>query len=318
MTKLTDITIRSEIRPGDLGQIIYLHGVLYNNEFKHGVSFESIVAGGLHEFYWTYNPENERIWIAEHNNRIVGTLLLKNRGSSAQLRYYLIKPEYRGIGLGNKLMQLFMDFAKKCNYSDAYLWTTNELGTAAHLYRKFGFKLTEEKPSTDFGKQITEQRYDLKLKKTQFLNIKNTVDIFEKLSVLDADTQPIFGKMTAVQMVGHLAFVVRISNKKGQQELLVPEEEAQRSKKFVVNTEKELPEGILFPGMDNRLPCIGSPDLITAIKVLRQELEDFHNYFAGNDEGVTIHPVLGELNYEEWIRFHNKHFTHHFKQFKLV
>lgn len=317
MTQIADISIRNEIRPGDLGQIIYLHGVLYSNEFKHGISFESIVAGGLHEFYSTYNPKNERIWIAEHNNQIVGTLLLKNRGSSAQLRYYLIKPEYRGLGLGNKLMQLFMNFAKKCEYSDAYLWTTNELGKAAHLYTKFGFKLTEEKPSVDFGKQLTEQRYDLKLK-VRFLNIENTAEIFEKLAFLNEDTQPLFGKMTARQMVGHLTFVVRFSHNKDSQKLMVSEEEAERSKRFVVNTEKELPEAILFPSADNVVPQIDSSDLITAIKLLQQELEDFHNYFAANNEALTIHPAIGKLNYKEWLRFHNKHFTHHFKQFKLI
>src|SRR5690554_2977815 len=137
MTQLNDIIIRTDIRPGDLGQIIYLHGILYQDEFKHGVSFESIVAGGLHEFYTTYNPTNERIWIAEHKGQIVGTLLLKNRDTSAQLRYFLIKPEYRGIGLGNKLMQLFMELTRKSNYKHSFLWTTNELEKAAHLYKKF-------------------------------------------------------------------------------------------------------------------------------------------------------------------------------------
>lgn len=156
-----DITIRTEIRPGDLGQIIYLHGVLYKDEYEHGVSFESIVAGGLHEFYSTYNPNNERLWIMEHAGDIIGCLLLKNRGTTAQLRYFLIKPAFRGLGLGNKLMQLFMNFARSCNYTNVYLWTTNELDTAHHLYEKFGFTLTEEKPSTEFGKPLTEQRYDL-------------------------------------------------------------------------------------------------------------------------------------------------------------
>ena len=163
MSRLQDIIIRTDIHPGDLGHIIYLHGVLYANEFKYGVSFESIVAGGLHEFYSTYNPRVERIWIAEHNNETVGCLLLKNRNTSAQLRYFLVRHEYRGIGLGNKLMQLFMEFTKKCRYGWVYLWTTHELITAARLYRKFGFKLTEEKASADFGKPLTEQRYDLKL-----------------------------------------------------------------------------------------------------------------------------------------------------------
>lgn len=161
MKTLNDIQIRTELKPGDIGFITYLHGILYNNEFLHGIAFESIVAGGLHEFYSTYNPGNERIWIAEHEGKIVGCLLLKNRDKSAQLRYYLILPEYRGIGLGNKLMQLFMEFTKECGYKHVYLWTTNELGKAAHIYKKFGFQLTEEKATSDFGKELTEQRYDL-------------------------------------------------------------------------------------------------------------------------------------------------------------
>ncbi len=161
MKLLNNIQIRTELKPGDIGYITYLHGILYSNEFLHGIAFESIVAGGLHEFYSTYNPKNERIWIAEHEGKIVGCLLLKNRDKSAQLRYYLILPEYRGIGLGNKLMQLFMEFSKECGYKHVYLWTTNELGKAAYIYKKFGFQLTEEKATSDFGKELTEQRYDL-------------------------------------------------------------------------------------------------------------------------------------------------------------
>jgi peptidyl-dipeptidase Dcp len=161
MHQLSEITIRTDIRPGDLGMITYLHGILYQDEYQHGVSFESIVAGGLHEFYSTYNPTNERLWIAEDNGKMIGCLLLKNRGETAQLRYFLIEPEYRGIGLGNKLLQLFIDFAKACKYKSAYLWTTNELDKAHHLYQKIGFTLTAEKPSTGFGKPLIEQRYDL-------------------------------------------------------------------------------------------------------------------------------------------------------------
>lgn len=161
MENSNEITIRTEIHPGDIGMITYLHGILYVEEFKHGISFESIVAGGLHEFCTTYNPEKERLWIAEHNGKMIGCLLLKNRSEAAQLRYFLIKPEYRGMGLGNRLLQLFMDFAKACQYKKAYLWTTNELDKAHHLYQKFGFTLTEEKSSTEFGKPLVEQRYDL-------------------------------------------------------------------------------------------------------------------------------------------------------------
>ena len=67
----------------------------------------------------------------------------------------------RGIGLGSRLMNLYMDFLRGCGYQESYLWTTHELGTAAFLYKRAGFKLTEEKESTAFGKTLREQRYDL-------------------------------------------------------------------------------------------------------------------------------------------------------------
>ncbi|MBB6499090.1 GNAT family N-acetyltransferase [Pedobacter cryoconitis] len=161
MEKQSEITIRNDIRPGDLGMITYLHGVLYANEFQHGLEFESMVAGGLNEFYSTYDINKDRFWIAEKDNQMIGCIALKNRGEAAQLRYFIIRPEYRGFGLGNKFLQLFIAFAKSCKYKSAYLWTGNELNKAQHLYQKFGFKLSEEKPSTAFGKPIIEQRYDL-------------------------------------------------------------------------------------------------------------------------------------------------------------
>ena len=82
-----------------------------------------------------------------------------NRGKAAQLRYFLIMPDYRGIGLGNKLMRLFMEFAHHCKYDSAYLWTTAELYAAAHLYTKFGFQLAEEKDSQAFEKPVQENKY---------------------------------------------------------------------------------------------------------------------------------------------------------------
>ena len=158
-----EITIRTDIRPGDLGLITYLHGVLYADEFNHGLAFEAMVAGGLHEFYSTYDPEKERFWIVEDNGKMIGCLALKNRGETAQLRYFVIRPEYRGSGLGNKLLRLFIDFAKACKYKGVYLWTGSELDKAQHLYQKIGFKLAEEKASTAFGKPAIEQRYELVL-----------------------------------------------------------------------------------------------------------------------------------------------------------
>ena len=160
---LEDISIRAQLKPGDLGYVIYLHGTLYAKEYGYGVQFESYVAKGLCEFYEKYDPARNRVWVCEHKDRMIGFLLLMDRGKAAQLRYFLIEPGYRGIGLGARLLNLYMDFLRECGYRASYLWTTHELSTAAILYKRHGFKLTEEKESTSFGKLLREQRYDLVL-----------------------------------------------------------------------------------------------------------------------------------------------------------
>jgi peptidyl-dipeptidase Dcp len=158
---LKDISIRTELHSGDIGYITYMHGVFHRKECGYGLSFESYVAEGLHEFYKNYNPEKECMWVCEHKGKIIGSLLLMNRGNdTAQLRYYIIEPAFRGIGLGKKLMDLFMNFLKEKNYIKCYLWTTSDLQTAAEIYKKYGFTLTEEKETMDFGRKVTEQRYD--------------------------------------------------------------------------------------------------------------------------------------------------------------
>jgi len=159
---LQDILIRTSLQPGDMGYIIHLHGSLYNLEYQYGIAFEHYVAKGLHEFYENYDYARDRVWTAEHKNKIVGFLLLMHRENAAQLRYFILDPAYRGIGLGKKLMGLFMDFLHETGYHSAYLWTTQELHTAAALYTGHGFRLTVEKDSEDFGKKVIEQRYDWK------------------------------------------------------------------------------------------------------------------------------------------------------------
>jgi GNAT superfamily N-acetyltransferase len=158
---LDDISIRTQLRSGDIGYMIFMHGTLYQREYGYGVQFEAYVAKGLCEFWERYDPARNRVWICEHQDRIIGSLVLMDRGSAAQLRYFLIEPEYRGIGLGSRLIQLYMDFLRQCGYRSSYLWTTHELHRASYLYKRVGFQLTEEKDSTAFGKPLREQRYDL-------------------------------------------------------------------------------------------------------------------------------------------------------------
>ncbi|NEU09713.1 GNAT family N-acetyltransferase [Flavihumibacter sp. R14] len=158
---INDISIRSDIRPGDLGYVIYRHGRLYAEEYNYGVAFEMYVAASMAEFYRSYDPELDRVWICEHGDQMVGFILLMHReNKTAQVRYFYLEPAYRGIGLGKKLMGLLMDFLKDRDYTSAFLLTTDELHGAASIYRKFGFVLTEETESTTFGKQLKEQRYE--------------------------------------------------------------------------------------------------------------------------------------------------------------
>ena len=160
--KLTDIRIRNDLGPGDIGAIIQMHARLYASECGYGIQFEAYVAQGLLEFYAAYDAGRDRVWICEHDGRMIGSMLLMHRaGDAAQLRYFLIRPEYRGIGLGKRMMDLWMQFLREHGYGSAYLWTVDELPVAAALYRQYGFALTDEKPSTAFGKPLREQRYEL-------------------------------------------------------------------------------------------------------------------------------------------------------------
>jgi peptidyl-dipeptidase Dcp len=161
--RLDDITCRNELRPGDLGYVAYLHGRIYAGECGYGLHFESYVLQGLQEFADQYDPDKDKVWICEHDNNIVGFLLGFHRADSLQLRYFILLPGYRGIGLGKKLMTDFLAFMKQRQYTRAFLWTTNEQHAATSLYTRHGFRLTEEKISDAFDKQLIERKYELQV-----------------------------------------------------------------------------------------------------------------------------------------------------------
>lgn len=162
MTNDPELIIDHQFKPGDIGYLIHLHGKLYAAENGYLQGLEIYTMESLLESLKNFSPEKDRFWLARHEETIVGSIALMNQGDLAQLRYFLIAPPYRGFGLGNRLMHAFMDFLQSCGYQGAYLWTTNELPAAAHLYRKFGFVLTEEVPSEQFGKATLEQKYELR------------------------------------------------------------------------------------------------------------------------------------------------------------
>ena len=162
MPSLGEIRIRTNLIPGDLGYLIYLHGTCYGKEHGYGIEFEMYVAEGFSEFFRQYDGMRDCVWLCEHNNKIVGSLVLMHRpNDTAQLRYFLLEPPYRGSGIGKELMRLGMEFMDLKGYKTSYLWTTSDLSTAASLYKRHGYALTQEKETTSFGKKVIEQRYDL-------------------------------------------------------------------------------------------------------------------------------------------------------------
>jgi len=157
--RLDDIVIRTDLRARDISRVIQLHGSLYAQEYGYGFAFESYVSAGLYEFLKNYDPDRSRFWLCEHAGSLVGCLCLMDRGEAAQLRFFLVRPGYRGLGLGRHLLDEFCSFMQSCGYASAYLWTTHELAAAAHLYSACGFRIEEEKTSNAFGKTVVEQKY---------------------------------------------------------------------------------------------------------------------------------------------------------------
>jgi GNAT superfamily N-acetyltransferase len=156
--------IRHELKPGDIGYLTYLHGTLYAKEYKYDQTFEAYVAHGLVEFVKSFNPYRDRIWLAEAEGRIIGSVaIVRSTKLEAQLRWYLVHPEYRGRGLGKILIREALDFCKDRKYNSVFLWTTSELTAAAHLYTEAGFKKKEVKSHNVWGKFLAEEKYELRI-----------------------------------------------------------------------------------------------------------------------------------------------------------
>ncbi|MEM9259286.1 MAG: GNAT family N-acetyltransferase [Bacteroidota bacterium] len=153
--------IRTDLRVGDLSFLQQSHTEFYYREYQYTVPFEYYVGKAISEFYESYTPERSRIWMVEKAGRRVGSLVLQDRGTAAQLRFFLLLPEVQGEGIGKSLLQQFLAFCRDKGYQSAYFWTTDEQLAAGHLYRSVGFQVTEEKESMNFGRKTLEQRYEL-------------------------------------------------------------------------------------------------------------------------------------------------------------
>jgi GNAT superfamily N-acetyltransferase len=157
------VSLRTTLKPGDLGSIVALHGILYAREYCFDATFEAYVAGPLAEFVRRGSPR-ERLWIAEGAGRIVGCIgIVAATPQIAQLRWYLVDPTARGAGLGTRLLAEAVRFSQAAGYDSIILWTVSALTAAAHLYRSAGFQKVEDKPGKMWGVEVVEEKYELRL-----------------------------------------------------------------------------------------------------------------------------------------------------------
>ncbi|MBN1873360.1 MAG: MarR family transcriptional regulator [Anaerolineae bacterium] len=149
---------------GDMGWVIHQHGLLYHQEYGWDESFEALVAQICADFINNYDPQKERCWIAEMQGEQVGSVFcVKVDEDVAKLRLLLVVPKARGLGLGTRLVQECIRFAKRSGYKKLTLWTNDILVEARHIYQKNGFKLIEEEHHHSFGHNLVGQNWDLML-----------------------------------------------------------------------------------------------------------------------------------------------------------
>ena len=158
-------TLRHSLKEGDIGYLTYLHGTIYKQEYGYDTTFEAYVASGLAEFVESFKSSRDRIWIAERNDRIIGSIAIVGRSKlNAQLRWFFVHPGYRVYGIGRKLLREALGFSKRRKYNRVFLWTTRELYAARRLYLEAGFRKKQEKKHLIWGKAVNEERYDLLLR----------------------------------------------------------------------------------------------------------------------------------------------------------
>jgi DNA-binding MarR family transcriptional regulator/GNAT superfamily N-acetyltransferase len=151
-------------QPGDMGWVIQRHGAIYAREWGYNAEFEALVARICADFLDHFEPAGERCWIAERNGDIVGSaFVVRNSKTVAKLRMLIVETEARGLGIGGRLVDECVRFARHAGYRTLTLWTHKQLVAARRLYQHAGFRRVHEERSHSFGRDVVDETWELRL-----------------------------------------------------------------------------------------------------------------------------------------------------------
>ena len=159
------VVLRRADRPGDLGWVVMAHGEVYDEQFGWNTEFEALVARIVADYANDHDPTREAAWIAEVDGERAGCIFLVagDEPGVARLRILLVTPTARGLGVGSRLVESCLAFARAAGYRQVTLWTNDVLVSARRIYETFGFTLTEQQPHHSFGHDLIGQNWTLDL-----------------------------------------------------------------------------------------------------------------------------------------------------------
>lgn len=159
-TPRSDAFVLRSMVPGDYGWVVHRHGVLYAEEYGWDETFEALVAQIIADYVRNRDPRRENAWLAEVDGQVAGCVFcVRKEEPVAQLRLLLVEPWARGRGIGSRLIEECLRFAKRAGYERIMLWTNDVLDDARRRYERAGFQLGGEEPHHSFGHDLVSQTW---------------------------------------------------------------------------------------------------------------------------------------------------------------